>query len=287
MRAMFLLVLLPLVANSQTKEASASTALVDREAGRPMVLALDVDPGYYKQVLMPVNEGEEEEEKTIRISISPPAEAEWTAGHWNPSVFLCLRPAETSKQSYCANLDIDRTESLHTFGTARLFSASGEVMFRKLTPALFQPKTKVELRVVRNGEHVTTSFDGITIDDGEVGFTPAFWIIGASTGVATIEVIEELEAPLGPGEWPTSIEAAVALELDYLSSSSKSMLREMRKEDLVNFRIGWGTQLVDRQGLSRGNRKLLEAACGEGCDAAVASMTIIEAVWTSLQEPAQ
>lgn len=283
MRISILLLLLPVAAQAQSQVPTPNAPLVDRTVGRPMVLALDVEPSYYKQVLLPVDEGEGEDEKTLRISIEPPADPAWMEGHWNPTVSLCLRPAEKSKQMYCTNLDVDRTQAMRTFGTARLFSASGEQMFRKLTPTMFEPHAKVELRVVRNGEHVTTRFNGTTIDEGDVGFTPAFWIIGASTGVAMIEAVEEVEPPLGPGQWPTTLEAAVALELDQMTRTSKDTLRAMRKEDMTNFRIGWGTGIIDRQGLSRGNRTLLEAACGKGCEPAAAAMAIMQAVWTALQ----
>jgi hypothetical protein len=285
MRTVFLLMLLSVAAHARAQNPTANTPLVDRKAGRPMLLAFDVEPSYYKQVLLPVDEGGDEDEKALRISIEPPADPAWMEGHWNPTVSLCLRPAEKSKQMYCTNLDVDRAQAMRTFGSARLFSATGEQMFRKLTPTMFEPRAKVELRVVRKGEHVTTRFNGVTIDDGDIGFIPAFWIIGASTGVATIEAIEDVEAPLGPGEWPTGIEAAVALELADLSSTSKATLREMRKEDLGNFRIGWGTRIIDRHGLSRGNRALLEAACGKGCDPTAAAMAVMEAVWTALQAP--
>lgn len=284
MKRILLLMLLAAAVPAQAQQAPSP--LVDRKTGTPMLLAFDVEPGYYKQVLIPTNEGDEEEDKTLRVHIAPPVEPEWTQGHWNPTVSLCLRPAEKSNQLYCANLDVDRTQAMRTFGVARLFSESGDTMFRKLTPTMFEPEAKVELQVVRKGEHVTTRFNGVIIDEGEVGFAPAFWVIGSSTGVATVEVVEEVEALLGSGEWPTTIEAAVALEIDYLSTNSKDTLRGMRKEELANFRVGWGTQLIERQGLSRGNQALMEAACGTECDPAAAAMVIMEAVWATFQPPA-
>jgi hypothetical protein len=285
MRTFFLLMLLPVAAHAQAQDATTNAPLVDRKAGRSMVLAFDVEPGSYKQVLLPVDEGEGEDEKAVRVSIQPPTDPRWTAGHWSPSVSLCLRPAENLKQAYCMSLELDGSQAMRTLGSVRLFSASGEQMFRKLTTTRFEPHAKVELRVVRKEEHVTASFDGVTIDDGEIGFTPVFWVIAASTGVATIETVEEVEVPLGPGEWPTTVEAAVALELDSMSGTNKSTLREMRKEEVRNLRIGWGTGIIDRHGLSRGNDALLEDACGKACDPDAASMVIMEAVWSELQAP--
>lgn len=250
-----------------------------------MVVAFDVPPGYFESVKLDAEAGDEEDTTTLRIHLAPPAEAEWVDGQWNPTVFLCLMPAGKPKQSYCANLDLDRTQALASFGTARLFSESGEQMLRKLTPRIFPPHTPVDVRIVRKGEHVTTSFNGEVIDEGEIGFVPDSWTIGASTGVAKIEVIEEVDAPLGPGEWPTTLEAAVALELAGLSSASKKTLAESPRELLDQLRIGWGTGIRDRLGLARGNTALIEAACGTGCDPDTASMAIMEAVRKALQAP--
>lgn len=285
---LFLLVILLFTALSgHAQEVTTGAQLVDRKAGRPMLLAFDVPPGYFRHVQMDAMAGDDEDTKTLRISLAPPAEAEWTTGHWNPSVALCLMPATNAKQSYCANLDLDRENSLRSFGVARLFSESGEMMFRKLTSKVFESHASVELTVVRRGQHVTTSFDGETIDEGDIAFVPAFWKIGASTGVAKIEVIEDVEAPLGPGEWPTTIEAAVALELEQLSRNSMETLRAMPAEELGNFWVGWGTEIRERQGVARGNNALLEAACGKGCHPDQAAKVIMKAVWAALQEEAR
>ena len=281
-----LLLLLTLLSAAISAHAQAGTSdapLVDRKAGRPMVLAFDVEPGYFNQVQVPAEEGDVEDTKALRVTIAPPAGAEWTAGTWNPTVFLCLQPAAMPKQSYCVNLDVDREHAMRTFGSARLRSEAGELMFGKQTSRMFEPHAPVELRVVRKGEHVTTSFNGEVIDDGDIGFTPANWAIGASTGVAKVEV-EDVEAPPGPGEWPTTVDAAVAMELERLSSSSRTTLRGEPKEFLQHLWIGWGTMLRDRLGLARGNKALAEAACGQACQPDAAARAIMEAVWGALHQ---
>ena len=283
-RPLLLVMLMSIAMPVPAHEGAGDAALVDRSAGRPTLLAFDVPPGYINNVKVDAEAGDDEDTKTLRISLAPPAEVEWASGYWVPTVALCLVPATKTKQSYCANLNLDREDSLRSYGVARLFSESGEMMFRKDTAGLFEPNASVDLRVVRKGQHVTTSFNGEIIDEGDIAFVPAFWTIGASTGVAKIEVIEDVEAPLGPGEWSTTVEAAVAFELEWLSSDSKAMLREMPAEELGNFRIGWGTEIRDRHGMARGNNALLEAACGKGCDPDQASKVIMTAVWSALQE---
>lgn len=283
-RPLLLVMLLSIAVPVPAQDVAADSRLVDRNAGRPTLLAFDVPPGYIRQVKMDAKEGDEKDTKTLRISLEPPAEAEWTSGYWVPTAALCLVPATKSKQSYCANLNLDRERSLRSYGVARLFSESGEMMFRKLTSKPFEPHVSVDLRVVRKGQHVTTSFNGETIDEGDIAFVPAFWTIGASTGVAKIEVIEEVEVPLGPGEWPTTVEKAVALELGRLSSDSKAMLRAMSAAEVGNFWVGWGTELRGRLGMTRGNDALLEAACGKGCDPDEAAKVVMTAVWAALQD---
>ena len=91
------------------------------------------------------------------------------------------------------------------------------------------------------------------------------------------------EPPLGPDEWPTTVEATVADILSALSDEDKATIRETKRDDLVMFHHGWGTGIRNYYGLWRGNDKLIESACGQDCHPDDASMAIIEAVWAALQ----
>ncbi len=91
------------------------------------------------------------------------------------------------------------------------------------------------------------------------------------------------EESLGPNEWPTTVDAAVADVLSTLSAEDKAEVRGTKKEDLIMFHHGWGTGIRNDYGLWRGNTKLIESACGKGCHPDDASMVIIEAVWSALQ----
>ena len=88
----------------------------------------------------------------------------------------------------------------------------------------------------------------------------------------------------GPDAWPATMEAAVAAVIDVMTATSRQQVRGMPKADLVKFRIGWATNIRDRTGVSRGNDALRIAACGPACTPEDAAMTIMEAVWSRLQE---
>jgi hypothetical protein len=258
--------------------------IVDRKAGVPTVLSFDVKGGTFNYVLDPT-EPDEEQEKSLRIRLSAPTDVDWLAGHWYPTAFLCLKPAgRDAKQSYCANITFN--DATQAFGSARQVSEQGEQLFRKLTSRLFDANATALLRVARKGTHVTTTINGEVIDESEIDFVPDTWMIGASTGVAHIEVLvpPDDEVELGRSEWPRTLDAAVDEAISHLSAASKRTLREMPKEDLANFWIGWGTSLRDRQGLSRGNDALRKAACGIDCAPDAAARAILEAVWTTLKE---
>lgn len=92
------------------------------------------------------------------------------------------------------------------------------------------------------------------------------------------------EEPLGPENWPTTVEATVTDIIAGLSAEDKETVRKSKRDDLIMFHHGWGTGIRNHYGLWRGNDKLIESACGEPCHPDDASMVIIEKVWEALQE---
>lgn len=101
--------------------------------------------------------------------------------------------------------------------------------------------------------------------------------------VATYAMATDREPP-GPDQWPRTVEATVADLLSELSDEEKAKVRNTTKEDLIRFHHGWGTGIRNHYGLWRGNDELIESACGKECHPDEASMVIIEAVWTALQD---
>ena len=108
--------------------ADADSTLVDRKAGRPMVVAFDVAPGYVSHILLPSAEGDEEEISAFNITLSAPADIVPGPDQWLPTAFVCLRPVDTKgKASYCANLTLHATTNGH--GVARGMSETGQKTF--------------------------------------------------------------------------------------------------------------------------------------------------------------
>lgn len=91
-------------------------------------------------------------------------------------------------------------------------------------------------------------------------------------------------APLGPDEWPTTVQAVVIDLLAVLPEEDKAELRRMKRSELALLHHGWGTGIRNHYGLWRGNEALIHSACGRRCHPDTASMIIIEAVWLVLQK---
>ena len=101
--------------------------------------------------------------------------------------------------------------------------------------------------------------------------------------VATSAMAEDKE-PLGPDQLPRTVKATVVDLISALSEEDRATVRDTKKEGLIKFHHGWGTGIRNHYGLWRGNEELIESACGKGCHPDDASMVIIEAVWTALQD---
>lgn len=85
--------------------------------------------------------------------------------------------------------------------------------------------------------------------------------------------------------WPRTLEQAVASIVESANPDDMVKVRATKREDLIQYHMGWGTGIRNDLGLWRGNHALLRAACGEAaCHPDDASMKIIEAVWRHLQQ---
>lgn len=92
------------------------------------------------------------------------------------------------------------------------------------------------------------------------------------------------DGALGPDTWPTTLEAVVADIVSALGEEDKKYLREIERDDLIQFHHGWGTGIRNHFGLWRDNHALIESACGRPCHPDTASMIIIEKVWESVRD---
>jgi hypothetical protein len=113
-------------------------------------------------------------------------------------------------------------------------------------------------------------------------------ILKLSFGLSMLAIAFNVAAqdakPLEANEWPTTVAATVTDIVSALSEADKVTVRETKRSDLIKFHHGWGTGIRNHYGLWRGNKKLVESACGKPCHPDDASMIIIEKVWEALQE---
>ncbi len=92
---------------------------------------------------------------------------------------------------------------------------------------------------------------------------------------------------LGPDTWPTTVDSVVTDLIARLSPQDKERIQNTPRKDLILFHHGWGTGIRNYYGLWRGNRQLIESACGKPCHPDDASQIIIEKVWETLRKQNQ
>lgn len=91
--------------------------------------------------------------------------------------------------------------------------------------------------------------------------------------------------PLAPEVWPVSVDAVVADMISALSEEDKDIIRRSERKDLLELHRRWGPGIREHYGLTRGNVKLLESACGRACHPERASIIIITKLRDALQKP--
>lgn len=91
---------------------------------------------------------------------------------------------------------------------------------------------------------------------------------------------------LDPGEWPTTVDEAVAMLLADISEEDKEFVRSTPEEEIIpRFHHGWGTAIRNEFGLWRGNKALLRSCCGENKYPTDPTTVAVRGVWEALQGP--
>ena len=93
----------------------------------------------------------------------------------------------------------------------------------------------------------------------------------------------ESEAETQPQkDWPKTLDEASDRLIAGMSDEDQQTVRETKKDNLIQFHLGWGMGIRNSFGLWQGNQALLESCGGGHPDDA--SMVIIESVWKKLNE---
>lgn len=100
----------------------------------------------------------------------------------------------------------------------------------------------------------------------------------------TVAEIETSPQPLGPENWPVSVEETVRDILPRMSRLEKFRIMFMKKEDTIALHFELGLWIRNHYGLWRGNEKLILSACGSRCHPDEASAKIVDAVWQALHK---
>jgi len=103
----------------------------------------------------------------------------------------------------------------------------------------------------------------------------------------TVE-FERSSAPLAEldrlPEKPRTLEEAVATLRKIVTPENLDRIRGMKKDELIGLHHGFGTFIRNAFGLWRANKELLQSCGGADMHPDSASMVIIEALWTDLQQ---
>ena len=89
---------------------------------------------------------------------------------------------------------------------------------------------------------------------------------------------------LGPEEWPITCENAAQDITTWLKPRDLKEIKSLSRDELVTLHHGLGMTIRNRQGLWRGNDKLIESCLGKPGHPDNASTIIIEKTWLLLQE---
>jgi hypothetical protein len=90
--------------------------------------------------------------------------------------------------------------------------------------------------------------------------------------------------PLLRSQWPSTVAQAVPLIIANLTVSQKSIIRGTSKDSLQQLQAEWGDDIEQLFGLNDGNTTLISAACGRPCKTDDATLILMEAAWSALQQ---
>jgi hypothetical protein len=90
--------------------------------------------------------------------------------------------------------------------------------------------------------------------------------------------------PLPNSHWPRTVAQAVPLIIANLTISQKSIIRGTSKDSLQQLQAEWGEDIEQLFGLNDGNTMLVSDACGRPCKTDEATLILMEAAWSALQQ---
>ncbi len=83
---------------------------------------------------------------------------------------------------------------------------------------------------------------------------------------------------------PVTLESAVTIVVAKLSPSQKSIVRGTAKDNLFMLMPEWGEDVQEQLLLKASNKIQLAKLCGQACLPEEATLTVMRAVWETLQK---
>lgn len=158
----------------------------NRNASQPVVLAMDIAPGYREHIDIAV---EDTEEVTFLAKIT-----EFNPSRkWHPTVFACIKGAE-KQERYCLNLSYD-IDLKRNYGHARSFSLEPKMVGEAYTRESIPRDKEVKLHLSVKEGVIVAEVDGELIDRRELDFKPVTFHLGGSSAKFTLRFISP---PLPP-----------------------------------------------------------------------------------------
>ena len=90
--------------------------------------------------------------------------------------------------------------------------------------------------------------------------------------------------PLPKSQWPRTVSEAVPLVIRSMNPTQQSIVSNTSLENLPMLQGEWGEDIAQLLGIDKGNRALIEAACGISCTPAKVTAVLMQATWKALTQ---
>ncbi len=89
--------------------------------------------------------------------------------------------------------------------------------------------------------------------------------------------------PLPESQWPSTTATAIPYILAEMTPTTRSIVKDTSEDSLFLLMGEWGADVAQLLGLAKGNKALVEDACGRPCSIEQATLALMQAARLSLQ----
>ena len=88
--------------------------------------------------------------------------------------------------------------------------------------------------------------------------------------------------PLPPAQWPRTVSEAVPLVIRAMNPTQQSIVSNTSFENLPMLQGEWGDDIAQLLGIEKGNKALIDSACGPTCTPSKATAIVMQATLKAL-----